>query len=273
MRILFYLVSIFLVSYTAYASDFTQKTNVFTKKMADYTLISDDPIAGGIIDHLAVDACIAAWGFSQWGWGEKSFHTKSEPWFEYDSPTGGSDKTEHFYMTYLLSRVLSSRFEDRGFSKYKASLYGSMSGLLAMTLLEVGDGTSDYGFSKEDLIADTIGSILAFLIRSNPKVDDFIDIRLEYLPSSGYLKNDGDTTTDYSGMRHLVAFELSGFDALKDTYAQYIEFQLGYYSRGYRSYDNEEKSQHVYAGIGINLSQIARKTDINVSNLPRSSEN
>jgi len=244
-------------------ADWTESVNSSTQEMSDYTLITKDPITGLVIDHLAVDAMIAAWGFKYWKWGKESSHITEEPWFEKNSETGGSDKTGHFYMTYLLSRVMASRMEDRGWSLEEASLAGSLSGILAMTLLEVGDGTSSYGFSKEDLLADALGASLAYLLRANPRADDFIDIRLEYLPSPGYLSN-GDNTTDYSGMKHLVAFKVAGFESLKNTYWSLIEFQVGYYARGYRSYDITNSNQHVYAGIGISLSNLAQRSEINV---------
>ena len=217
-----------------------------------------------IIDHVTADVAIALWGFQNWNWGTESFHFRTEDWFEEDSDTGGSDKTGHFYMTYLLSRVLSSRMEDRGWSLEEASLYGSLSGMLAMTVLEIGDGTSPYGFSKEDLLADGIGALTAYLIRSNPEVDKFLDVRLEYLPSSGYLDN-ADTATDYSGMKHLVAFKFAGFEDLRDTPLGYMEVQVGYYARGYRAYDIDiAKSQQVYIGFGLDLTRLAGMTGINV---------
>ncbi len=240
-----------------------ESTNSVSQTISDNTLVSKDPITGIVIDQLLIDSMIMAWGYNNWKWKTDSFHVKEEDWFEEDSDTGGSDKTGHFYMTYLLSRVMASRMQDRGWSLEEASLAGSLSGMLAMTLLEVGDGTSPYGFSKEDLLADGLGAGLAYLLRAYPRVDDFVDIRLEYLPSSGYLEG-GDSTTDYSGMKHLVAFKLAGFEALKHTYWSLIEFQTGFYSRGYRTYDDEERSQHAYVGVGISLANLADRSEINI---------
>lgn len=252
------------IFYISHAVEWVDDLNSMTKKTNENTLITNDPTKGLILDHLSTDVLIGIWGYNNWNWGARSFHVKSEDWFEEDSATGGSDKTGHFYMTYLLSRILSSRMEDRGWSLEEASLAGSLSGMLAMTFLEIGDGTSSYGFSTEDLLADGLGALSAYFIRSNPKVDEFIDIRLEYLPSSGYLDN-ADTATDYSGMKHLVAFKLAGFDDIKETPLQYIEFQVGYYSRGYRTYDVDvAKSQQIYVGVGLNLAQLANKSGINI---------
>ena len=260
MRIAIYLLFIITSMLNA---DWTTNVNSSTQKVSDYALITKDPLTGLVMDHIAVDAMIAAWGYKYWNWGKESLHVQEEDWFDKDSDTGGSDKTGHFYMTYLLSRILASRMEDRGWSLEEASLVGSLSGMLAMTLLEVGDGTSAYGFSKEDLLADALGAGMAYLLRANPRVDDFIDIRLEYLPSPGYLSN-GDNTTDYSGMKHLAAFKVAGFESLKHTYWGLIEFQVGYYSRGYRSYDTgSDRSQHLYAGIGISLANLADRSEVN----------
>lgn len=260
-KLLFICTFIFTASLHA---DWVETLNQKTSDFSDASLITKDPTKGLILDHLAADAVITAWGFKNWKWGKRGFHFKSEGWFGKDSATGGSDKTGHCYMTYLLSRMLSARMEDRGLNLKDASLAGSLSGMLAMTLLEVGDGTSNYGFSKEDLLSDGLGALSAYLIRSNPKVDDFLDIRLEYMPTSGYFDNP-DTTTDYSGMKHLVAFKLSGFESLKHTPLRFVEIQAGYYARGYRSYDvNIAKSQQVYVGIGLNLNALANMSGINV---------
>ena len=245
------------------SADWIANTNETAKTVNDYTLLTKNPVMGAVIDNIAVDAMIAAWGYKYWKWGKRSFHFQKEPWFEKNSQTGGSDKTGHFYMTYLLSRVLASRMQDRGWSLKKSSLFGALSGMLSMTLLEVGDGTSNYGFSKEDLAADAVGAALSYFIRAYPRVDNFIDIRLEYLPTSDYLKG-GDNTTDYSGMKHLVAFKMAGFESLRHSYWSLLEFQVGYYARGYRSFDTQPRSQHLYAGVGISLANLARRTNINV---------
>ena len=255
---------IFVFAYTSvFANDFRENINDTTKNINRALLITDNLKHGAIADTAFVSAGIAFWGFSQWNWGTKSFHFHDEGWFEEESKTGGSDKTGHFYITYLLSRVLSSCYQERGMSLEESSFWGSLSGLGVMTLLEIGDGTSPYGFSKEDFIADAVGSFLAYVVRINPKVEEFIDIRLEYWPSNATEGRD-DFTTDYSNMRHLAAFKLSGFDKLKDTSLSLIEFQVGYYSRGYRSYDTVKESQHLYVGIGISLSNIADRSGINV---------
>ncbi len=246
-----------------YADGFVETINTGSSKASKFTTISDSPLLGGMVDTTLVTTGVALWGFTQWNWGTEKFHFHSEGWFEQESKTGGSDKTGHFYMTYMLSRIVASRMQDRGLSLEWASFWGSVSGLTSMTLLEIGDGTGPYGFSKEDFIADSIGAAMAFIVRAYPKVDEFIDVRFEYWPS-GNSKGRTDFTTDYSSMRHLIALKLLGFDALKHTPLSLVEFQVGYYSRGFRSYDTVEESQHLYVGVGISLADLARHSEINV---------
>ncbi len=263
MKTVFTITLLLFVNLTLFAEGFVESINTGTQKASEAILISKDPLAGAIIDTSLVSAGIAVWGFTQWNWGTESFHFHDEGWFEEESKTGGSDKTGHFYMTYLLSRIMASRMQDRGLSLEWSSFWGSVSGLTSMTLLEIGDGTSPYGFSKEDFIADSVGAVLAYFIRAYPKVDEFVDVRFEYWPS-GKSEGRDDFTTDYSSMRHLMAFKLLGFDTLKRTPLSLVEFQVGYYTRGYRSYDTVEESQHVYVGIGISLADLARRSEIHV---------
>lgn len=246
-----------------FSENFVNRINNNTKMMNDALLFTDNPQKGLLLDTSLVITGIAVWGFTQWDWGTETFHTHSEGWFEKESKTGGSDKIGHLYMTYLLSRVLASRLEDRGYTLEESSFWGAVSGLTAMTFLELGDGTSPYGFSKEDWIANAIGAGLAYGIRANPRIDDFLDVRVEYWPNNNS-EGRSDFTTDYSNMRHLIAFQLSGFEEIKETPLRFIEFQAGFYSRGYRSYDTMPESQHAYVGIGISLSALSRESNVNV---------
>jgi len=245
-----------------FPSSFVAPINDFTKKTSDTFLFPLTPMQGLITDHLIADGLITLWGFKNWKWNTESFSFKTEDWFEENSATGGSDKASHFFMTYLISRMLSSRMEDRGLDLKSSSLLGSLSGMLAMSLLETGDATSPYGFSKEDLLADGLGAISAYFIRTNPFLDDIIDIRVEYFPTTNYLNNP-EAAADYSGMKHLLAFKFSGIEKLEKTSLRYFELQLGYYARGYRTYDiGIAKSQQIYVGLGLNLTQFSKEIHI-----------
>ena len=78
---------------------------------------------------------------------------------------------------------------------------------------------------------------------------------MEWFPSPAL--RDGDETdvfTDYSGQKYLLAVKPDGFLKTGDPLLKAIEFQVGYYTRGYSSGDEEYFSgQHRYGYIGIGL--------------------
>ena len=63
-----------LLSTTAiYAEGFVETINTGSDKAAKFTLLSDDPLVGGVVDTTLVTSGIALWGFTQWKWGRRSF--------------------------------------------------------------------------------------------------------------------------------------------------------------------------------------------------------
>lgn len=210
------------------------------------------------LDLSLTTMAISTWGISQWGWFKHSPVAKREGWFGKDTHAGGADKTGHFYMSYILSELFLADFKRHGVQQPEKK--AALSALAAMTLVELGDATSDkFGFSSEDLIADALGVAASWWLGSNPAWNDRIDVRMEYWPSNGYnMKNDA--VSDYSGMKHLVALQADGFRSLRDTPLKWLELQAGYYTRGFRTFDNQSKpSRHTYVGLGISLPVLAGK--------------
>jgi len=210
------------------------------------------------LTNVALGAGILTWGFSQWGYGDEKFHFDNEGWFEKDTSNGGSDKLGHFYTNYLITRLLSDVYSDWGYSKDKASLYASFSSLAFSSLMiEVGDGYSEHGFSKEDLMADVLGVGVGYLLSTHPNLANKIDFRVEYLPTSNS-ENVTDFTTNYEQMKHLMVLKADGFEALDDTYLDYLELHLGYYSRNF-NHDTLPlvgRERTLYVGVGLNLSKL-----------------
>jgi len=181
-----------------------------------------------------------------------------EGWFASYATNGGADKLGHAFTTYVLSRILTYLYTDMGIKGEDARLQGPVAGLSLMTLVEVGDAFSHHGFSTSDLVADSAGAILAYLEENYPHIDELIDFRIEYIPTRGFLKS-GKTgfDTDYSGMRHLIAFKFSGIKGLKDTPLSLFEVHAGYFTRGYSVYDEDyydEQTRNIYTAVSINLS-------------------
>lgn len=124
-----------------------------------------------------------------------------------------------------------------------------------MSWLELGDSSSDYGFSIEDQIANTLGVMSSYWLNTTTGLKDKLDFRIEYWPEKiDFQKTD--LVADYSSMKHLLALRASGFALMKQTWLQYFELHVGFYSRGYRSFDNMPKQRTLYLALGADLQTI-----------------
>jgi len=206
--------------------------------------------------NMAANAALLTWGLFMWDYGENAPHANSEGWFGLDTKHGGADKTGHVYVAYLFGRGSAELYMDWGFGREEAALRGLLTSLTLTTVMEVGDSFSDYGLSPQDLIANAVGMGFGYLLTIYPSAGKFVDLRVEYLPKGV----DNDPTTDYEHMKHLAAFKLSGFDALKGSWLRFVEFHLGYYTRNFSGPSKGDEERNIYAGIGINLSELFAPT-------------
>ncbi len=228
---------------------------------ADFTGQQRDTV---LLDFGLSAGAITAWGISRWGWFQYSPRIQREGWFDKNTHAGGADKTGHFYMSYVLADVLHWDFRRNGV-KHPART-AALTAMATMTLLEFGDATSSkYGFSTEDLIADAGGVLASWFLATHPKWDELIDIRMEYWPSAGFDLGK-DASSDYSGMRHLLAFKPGAIPALSATPLRWLELQTGYYTRGFRSYDDADlqsnPQRHLYVGVGLSLPSLFKSRPV-----------
>jgi VanZ family protein len=214
-----------------------------------------------LLTNALMSGVIITWGYTQWDYGTQKLHSGSEGWFEKETSNGGSDKLGHFYTNYLMTRVLAPFYEAWGYTKDDAALYSALtSAFQSIMIMEVGDATSpEHGFSNEDFIADLLGSVVGYYWYRYPSLAKKIDFRVEYLPDFNDLQSD--FTTDYEHMKHLMAIKAEGFESLENTWAQYFELHVGYYTRNFDHnsvFPIEDRERYMYAGIGINLSNLLR---------------
>lgn len=211
---------------------------------------------------LAVDASIAAfitaYGFAHWDYGDYEPKLKVEHWFEERSKDGGSDKCGHFYNSYMLSYWIATACENWGYTERQASIRGYVSSLGLMTLMEIGDSFSSYGFSVEDIYMNILGATTGYFFYKYPSIDQKIDFRVEYQPTF----DTADFITDFKRMKFLFVVKLEGFDFVKWEPLKYLELNGGYYVRGYAE-DDATRSRHYFFGAGINVSRIFRKFSFN----------
>jgi hypothetical protein len=211
--------------------------------------------------NLGVGAAVLGWGVANWDYGAGGPRFQSEGWFDRETDEGGADKLGHFYSAYLFSHLFAGQYERWDFDKDQAIRWGALSSLGVTGLIEVGDAFSDYGFSYEDMIFNTLGAAAGYLLWSFPELSRKIDLRVEYNPftSGDY---DWDVTTDYDRLSYLIAFKAEGFDFIENPYLKYLELHVGFRARNYAAYgerpDVDLRKQYLYVGIGLNLSKLLR---------------
>jgi len=219
--------------------------------------------------NILLTSAVLGWGFSQWGYGEESYHTDNEGWFEKTTNNGGSDKLGHIYTNYVATRALAPLYESWGYEKQEAGLYASFTSLMISGLLiEVGDGYSSHGFSSKDFLSDAVGVGAGYLLYMNPSLAKKVDLRVEYNPFIS-TDNSTDISTDYERMKHLVTIKANGFKAFEDTPLSYLELHLGYYSRNFNHnhLPIAGRDRNIYIGLGVNLSKLLNPTMGNYSKL------
>lgn len=197
------------------------------------------------------------------------FHVSDEGWFGKDTPNGGADKLGHAFSFYVSTRLMTRALEWAGEERDRAIWTAGLTSAGVSLAVEIMDGyTLEYGFSREDLIMNLAGIGTGMLLEYYPAWDDAIDLRWQYWPSDDARKyGETDPIADYSGQTYLLVAKASGIPRLRDhRWLKYLEFQVGYGSRGYQptpgpfAPDQPEKSRNFYYGIGLNLSEVLDAT-------------
>jgi len=199
-------------------------------------------------------AGVTAWGVLNWDYFSRKPHAKSEGWFGKNTDDGGMDKLGHCYGTYVMSHGIASLYEHWDFEREEAALYGSLTSFAIMGYMEFGDSFSDYGFSYEDMVFNTIGALMGYVLYVHPELSNKIDLRWQF----GLEPKQSDFLTDYSNSRFLLALKLNGFESMQKSWLRHIELQVGYYTEGFDE-PAEENRRHPYVGVGFNFTDLLRR--------------
>jgi hypothetical protein len=214
-------------------------------------------------DLLAMMVLNTDYGAKNWGWGSSPFHFYDEGFFGKDTYALGMDKMGHAYTAYMISEYFTQRIAHSNDNRAGAALTGAIWGLGVQTMVEVFDGFSgDYGFSKQDYIANMTGAGFSLLRSTVPGMAEKVDFRLEYMPSGveGF-----SPLSDYSGQKYLLAFKLAGFEQFEDTPLRFVELQAGYFARGSLEAERlagAELRRVPYFAVGVNLSELLNATPL-----------
>lgn len=200
---------------------------------------------------------IFGYGYVSWGYDRvgSRFSFTDDGWFtKTNSDNAGMDKLGHAFSTKLFSDLSSHIFQNYFGLTHPASIWaGAIISWNSMLLLEVMDGLIvRWGFSYGDVIANTAGAAMSVALQFYPNIASKVDFRVEHTKLfNGRFKQITFAGDDYNDMKYLLVGKLSGFDIFKQTYFRFLELNIGYYSR-----DSNERTMNIFAGVGINLSEI-----------------
>lgn len=207
--------------------------------------------------NLGIVAGVSLYGFTQWGWGESGFRFENEGWFGKNTKSGGADKIGHAYTGMVITALTTSLYRHWGHEEERAVNMGAVAGLLATTIIEVGDGFSEeHGFSWEDQVCNMAGVGLEYLRQRHPELRKRVQLRWEYFPSSEF-RHGGNTDilTDYEGSRWMLAFPLQAWLGEEAGWLGWLDVLVGYGTRGY-SDDKDKRERHPFVGIGFSLPRV-----------------
>lgn len=211
--------------------------------------------------YMGGPSFFVVYGVSTWGWKfDGGFAWNPETCFGEKAVHGAADKFGHLYAAYLVKRMATFLFGASGSSRFRANIKGAVFSEIVMLGSEIGDGFSpDYGFDPYDVAFNNIGILLGLLLDSYPLLDRIFAIQIEYIPTPKMRKkfrigNYHDLPTDYGGTKFILAAKLSGIPYVSLSPLRYLNFDLGYYSRGYDDEEYDSMTRNMYLGISCNLS-------------------
>ncbi|MEO1653342.1 MAG: DUF2279 domain-containing protein [Bacteroidota bacterium] len=146
------------------------------------------------------------------------------------------DKVGHFYSAYQFSRLSAEAFRWAKLPEKKALLWGTLSGIILMTPIEILDGfSSEYGASWGDFVANTTGSFFLFgqyllweEIRIHPKFSFFPSGLASQRPE---LLGDGlaeEFIKDYNGQTYWLSVDVDKFLPESSAYPKWLSIAVGY---------------------------------------------
>lgn len=191
-----------------------------------------------------------------------------EGWFGRNTYAGGADKLGHAWANYGMNRLTANALEAGGISPGLSSAVGTVGTLGFFTFIEFKDGYhKDFGFSWGDMAFNTMGNALAVALTNLPSLDDAIDFRVEYEPTTLFVdslrrKGAVDAGEDYSGQTFLLAYHLNSLPCLRRTRAhafmRFLDVTLGYGTRNFLPKPRFALDTHrqVSLGVAVNFQQV-----------------
>lgn len=201
-----------------------------------------------------------------WGHGFQSLHVTRENWFGQGTYAGGADKASHFVLFDTLSRELAAGYRRMGYGENRSYAMAFATSVAAGLIIELGDGSTVYGFSWEDLITDAIGAGAAVWITKHG-LDDVVGFRFGPIPApdpnpccafvrvgKDYSKEIYTGDLKIAGVANRLGWRLGP--------ARFLYLSATYGSKGYKLSTPEFRQRDVGFELGLNVVEILKATGV-----------
>ena len=195
------------------------------------------------------------------------FHFANEGFFGGHTYAGGADKVAHFVDYNLAQGALANTYRWVGYDSGQSGWIGFATAAAAGLATEIGDGTTIYGFSWEDFLADALGAATAMGL-SRSGWNDTIGFRFGTFsqdPAPSCCADHTNLGRDYSGEIYTADLKIAGlarrlrFDPGP---ARFLLLSATYGTNGYRHVAPELRQRLVGLEIGVNFSEIFRSLGV-----------
>ena len=109
------------------------------------------------------------------------FKFTREKFFGKDTYAGGADKCSHFILSAFEARELTWAYEKLGHPQDQSLALALGVTLVSGVIQEVGDAFTPYGYSWEDVVADTAGGVTGAVL-TRYGLNDLIGLRFGFVP-------------------------------------------------------------------------------------------
>jgi hypothetical protein len=192
---------------------------------------------------------------------EGGFRVRVEGFFGAHTYAGGADKVAHFVDYTIAWRLMDTAYRGIGYTDSQSRWLAVGTSFAAGLATEIGDGTTMFGFSFEDLLMDALGAATAMGL-SRSGWDDTFGFRY----GSGVPQESNCCATDtygrnYSGEIYAADFKIAGIGRrlrFDPGPARFLLVSGTYGTNGYRNAAPEQRQRLVGIEVGIHFSEILR---------------
>lgn len=185
------------------------------------------------------------WAADAWWQGRgHPFSFYSEGWF--NDYSLGIDKVGHAYSSYFYFHTFHNIMLWGGFDASAALWWGAgITEFLALSL-EIGDGFSTFGFSYEDLLANTFGLTYAVMQTRIPFLQNF-SLKWSYVPAGE--RNGLNFTQHYDAHTYWLSFNIHNLlpREMESYWPGFIQLAVGY------GVDGNQTRREGVIGLDFNL--------------------